>query len=110
MTRFRSKAEPVRRQRVPWMERQEGAARLTRAGARLARRAAGFAKPAKGRFASVLAPSRRSIPRWGNGKGKQAHPGPIKNTGDDARLIPFVPAKAGTQFFALKTGCPFPRA
>ena len=63
---------------APWMERRAAPGPLARGFARRARRAAGCAKPAKGRFASALAPSRRSIPLGETEKGKTACPAPIK--------------------------------
>src|SRR5665213_3303217 len=54
---------------------------LARGFARRARRAAGVAKPAKGRFASALAPSRRSIPRLGKRKKGSRRPRAFKEQG-----------------------------
>jgi len=71
-----------------WMERQGGVAsrsqgtRVPSQGARAADR-----KAAQRGLASPLAPSRRSIPPFGETeKGKKGLPGAFKNTGDDACL------------------------
>ncbi len=75
-----------------------GRSPLRQAGARLARRAAGFAKPAKGGFASPLAPSRRSIPRLGGGK-KGSRRSPRRQTTGAAErwLLVVVPSKRASR-------------
>ncbi len=92
MTRSGGQARPVRRQCAPqsslrrlrkfdgWSARGAPGP-LARGLARLARRAAGAHHTRQEGLTSPLAPSRRSIPRWGKEKGKTACPAPIKEQG-----------------------------